>query len=73
MEVKNLELKKNLSKDTVFNTINKMFISLEDDDVRRTNKSLLLVCFYIICYDNIYWLAYIIYIILYYILYYIIL
>lgn len=52
MEVKNLELKKNLSKDTVFNTINKMFISLEDDDVRRINKSLLLVCFYIICYDN---------------------
>lgn len=52
--MQNLELKKNLSNDTVFNAINKIFISLEDEDIHRINKSLLLVCFYIIYYDIIY-------------------
>lgn len=49
------ELEKNLSNDEVFNAINKIFISLEDDEIRTINESLLLVCIFIIYYNIIYW------------------
>ncbi|XP_061937118.1 cyclic GMP-AMP synthase-like receptor isoform X2 [Apis cerana] len=39
--MQNSELKKNLSNDTIFNAINKMFISLEDNDIHKTNEALL--------------------------------
>lgn len=58
--MQNSELKKNLSNDTVFNAINKMFISLEDNDIRKTNEALLPVCFSIIYYDIINYIIYII-------------
>lgn len=40
-KMQNSELKKNLSNDTIFNAINKMFISLEDNDIHKTNEALL--------------------------------
>lgn len=58
--MQNSELKKNLSNDTIFNAINKMFISLEDNDIHKTNEALLPVCFSIIYYDIINYIIYII-------------
>lgn len=40
----NTQLNKYFSDDTVFNLINKMFITLQDSEVKRNNVYLELVC-----------------------------